>query len=44
MPSQCRRAISLKFEKDAYPAIEILLVIGGLPAAQHGLELLVGIF
>lgn len=38
--SQGRGAISLKFEKDAYPTIEVLFVVGGLPSVQHVFELL----
>src|SRR6266567_364021 len=36
--------MSLKLEKDTYPAIEILLVVGCLPAAQHRFKLFVGFF
>jgi SWIB/MDM2 domain len=38
--SQRRGAISLKFKKDTYPAIEVLFVVSCLPSAQHGFKLL----
>src|SRR6185369_15577502 len=41
--SEGRGAISLKFKKDTYSAIEVLFVVSCLPSAQHRFKLLVGI-
>ncbi len=44
MSSEGGGAISLKFEENAYPPIEILFVVGCLPSDQHGFKLLPRVF